>query len=330
MRDVSFHVARGESFGLVGESGCGKSTIALAIVRYLARNGRVSDGTIEIDGRDVLSLNRSELRRLRAETVSMVYQEPGRALNPSILVGRQVAEVYEIAGSAPGRGDGAGARDPAQGADLRPQGRDGALSAPALGRHAPARGHRHGAGLRAVAADPRRADDRAGRDRRGRGAGPDPRAALGVQHLAAVHQPQPGGDRPDVRPRRRPLRRRAGRGGAGEGGLHRSPPSLHGGAAALDPRREASTRAIPPDAGHDPGIAPGARLGDRGVHLRRSLRPRRRPLPRRRAADVRDRRRPRRSLPLPRARAERADGRDRRGAARRQPARPLTPRRPSR
>ncbi len=98
VRDVSFHVAKGESFGLVGESGCGKSTIALSIVRYLARNGRVSDGTIEIDGTDVLSLNKSQLRELRARRVSMVYQEPGRALNPSILVGRQVAEVYEIAG----------------------------------------------------------------------------------------------------------------------------------------------------------------------------------------------------------------------------------------
>ncbi len=103
VRDLSFHVARGESFGLVGESGCGKSTIALAIVRYLARNGRVSGGTIEIDGRDVLALNQTELRKLRANTVSMVYQEPGRALNPSLLVGRQVAEVYEIAGL--GRGE---------------------------------------------------------------------------------------------------------------------------------------------------------------------------------------------------------------------------------
>jgi peptide/nickel transport system ATP-binding protein len=98
VRDVSFHVARGESFGLVGESGCGKSTIALAIVRYLARNGRVSAGTIEIDGSDVLALNNHQLRELRAHKVSMVYQEPGRALNPSIRVGRQVAEVYEIAG----------------------------------------------------------------------------------------------------------------------------------------------------------------------------------------------------------------------------------------
>jgi peptide/nickel transport system ATP-binding protein len=98
VRDVSFHVSRGESFGLVGESGCGKSTIALAIVRYLARNGAVSAGMIEIDGRDVLGLNASRLRELRQKSVSMVYQEPGRALNPSIRVGRQVAEVYELAG----------------------------------------------------------------------------------------------------------------------------------------------------------------------------------------------------------------------------------------
>ncbi|HET9124048.1 MAG TPA: ABC transporter ATP-binding protein [Solirubrobacteraceae bacterium] len=100
VRDVSLHVARGESFGLVGESGCGKSTIALAIVRYLARNGRVTDGRIEIDGRDVLGLGGEDLRRLRARSVSMVYQEPGRALNPSLVVGRQVAEVYEIAGAS--------------------------------------------------------------------------------------------------------------------------------------------------------------------------------------------------------------------------------------
>ena len=98
VRDVSFRVGRGESYGLVGESGCGKSTIALAVVRYLARNGRVSDGGITIDGRDVLAMNGGELRKLRQHAVSMVYQEPGKALNPTIRVGRQVAEVFEIAG----------------------------------------------------------------------------------------------------------------------------------------------------------------------------------------------------------------------------------------
>lgn len=57
VRSISFHAGRGESVGLVGESGCGKSTIAPAIVRYLARNGSVPEGKIEIDGRDALSLN---------------------------------------------------------------------------------------------------------------------------------------------------------------------------------------------------------------------------------------------------------------------------------
>ncbi len=98
VRDVSFRIGRGESYGLVGESGSGKSTIALAVVRYLARNGRVSQGKIAIDGRDVLAMRGVELRKLRANTVSMVYQEPGRALNPTIKVGRQVAEVFEIDG----------------------------------------------------------------------------------------------------------------------------------------------------------------------------------------------------------------------------------------
>jgi peptide/nickel transport system ATP-binding protein len=98
LRDVSFQIGRNESYGLVGESGSGKSTVALALTRYLPRNGRVSSGSISINGIDPLALGDTSLRELRARMVSMVYQEPGRALNPSIKVGRQVAEVYEIAG----------------------------------------------------------------------------------------------------------------------------------------------------------------------------------------------------------------------------------------
>ncbi len=100
LRDVSFEISRGESYGLVGESGSGKSTAALALVRYLPSNGRVSSGTISINGLDPLSMGTSALRDLRARTVSMVYQEPGRALNPSIRVGRQIAEVFRIAGQS--------------------------------------------------------------------------------------------------------------------------------------------------------------------------------------------------------------------------------------
>jgi peptide/nickel transport system ATP-binding protein len=98
LRDVSFQIGRSESYGLVGESGSGKSTAALALTRYLPRNGRVTAGSISINGMDPLAMGPAALRDLRARTVSMVYQEPGRALNPSIKVGRQVAEVYEIAG----------------------------------------------------------------------------------------------------------------------------------------------------------------------------------------------------------------------------------------
>jgi peptide/nickel transport system ATP-binding protein len=102
LRDVSFTIGRGESYGLVGESGSGKSTVALALVRYLPTSGRVSAGSISINGLDPLSMGQAELRDLRARTVSMVYQEPGRALNPSMRVGRQIAEVFEIGGASGG------------------------------------------------------------------------------------------------------------------------------------------------------------------------------------------------------------------------------------
>src|SRR4051794_18838121 len=100
LRNLSFEIGRGETYGLVGESGCGKSTVAFASVRYLPRNARMQGGQILVDGRDIMALGNADLRRLRATTVSMVYQDPSRALNPSILIGRQVAEVFEVSGAS--------------------------------------------------------------------------------------------------------------------------------------------------------------------------------------------------------------------------------------
>ena len=94
VRDVSFTVNQREAYGLVGESGSGKSTIALAIMRYLPANGRVAAGRIVFDGHDLLTLSGRELQRLRGNRIAMVYQDPGAALNPSMMVGDQVAEVF--------------------------------------------------------------------------------------------------------------------------------------------------------------------------------------------------------------------------------------------
>jgi peptide/nickel transport system ATP-binding protein len=98
LRELSFTIRRGEAYGLVGESGCGKSTAALAAVRYLPRNGRVSSGQILVNGRDIVKMSKEKIRDLRRTSVSMVYQDPGRALNPSLLIGRQVAEVFSLNG----------------------------------------------------------------------------------------------------------------------------------------------------------------------------------------------------------------------------------------
>ena len=94
LRNLTFRIGADESYGLVGESGCGKSTVALASVRYLPRNGRILGGDIRIGGRDLLSMSVGELRQVRATKVAMVYQNAASALNPSLRVGAQVAEIF--------------------------------------------------------------------------------------------------------------------------------------------------------------------------------------------------------------------------------------------
>ena len=94
LRGVTLHIDPGEAYGLVGESGCGKTTLAMAALRYLAANGTVDAGKVLVEGRDVSTLSDEALRKWRGEAVSMVYQDPATALSPAMRVGDQVAEVF--------------------------------------------------------------------------------------------------------------------------------------------------------------------------------------------------------------------------------------------
>ena len=90
--DVSFNVTRGETLGLVGESGCGKSVTAMSITRLVSPPGRVVGGQILLNGQDLLGLSETDMRRVRGSQISMVFQEPMTALNPVLEVGFQIAE----------------------------------------------------------------------------------------------------------------------------------------------------------------------------------------------------------------------------------------------
>jgi peptide/nickel transport system ATP-binding protein len=91
--DFSLTMRAGESVGLVGESGCGKSTVAMGIMRYMGNNGGIVGGRIRFKGRDMAELSPRELQRLRGAEIAMVYQEPMAALNPSLTIETQLTEV---------------------------------------------------------------------------------------------------------------------------------------------------------------------------------------------------------------------------------------------
>jgi peptide/nickel transport system ATP-binding protein len=94
---VSLSVQAGETVGIVGESGCGKSVTALSIMRLLpAKLGRVVSGTIRFDGQDLLALSEGEMRDIRGNRIAMIFQEPMTSLNPVLMIGDQIAEAVMI------------------------------------------------------------------------------------------------------------------------------------------------------------------------------------------------------------------------------------------
>jgi peptide/nickel transport system ATP-binding protein len=94
---VSFHVIPGETLAIVGESGCGKSVTALSILRLIpSPPGRIVSGAIQFAGRDLLGLSEAEMRQVRGNEISMIFQEPMTSLNPVLTIGRQIAETLTL------------------------------------------------------------------------------------------------------------------------------------------------------------------------------------------------------------------------------------------
>jgi len=95
--DVSFSLRRGETLAIVGESGCGKSMTALSIMRLVPNPpGKIVGGTITLEGRDLLQLDEAEMRDIRGNDISMIFQEPMTSLNPVLTIGHQIAEALRL------------------------------------------------------------------------------------------------------------------------------------------------------------------------------------------------------------------------------------------
>ena len=97
VNNVSFQVKKGEAFGLIGETGAGKTTIALSIMRLLPEpRGNIIGGTITFDGEDLTAASKKEMTKIRGRKISMIFQDPMTALNPVQRVGEQIEEVIAL------------------------------------------------------------------------------------------------------------------------------------------------------------------------------------------------------------------------------------------
>jgi peptide/nickel transport system ATP-binding protein len=93
---LSFALRRGETLGIVGESGCGKSVTALSVMRLLPKGARIASGAIRFNGADLARADEAQMRRLRGNDIGMIFQEPMTSLNPVLKIGRQLAETVRL------------------------------------------------------------------------------------------------------------------------------------------------------------------------------------------------------------------------------------------
>ena len=179
VNDISFSIREGETLGIVGESGCGKSVTSLALLGILARAGRVAAGTAMFAGRDLLTMSGRELRGVRGKEIGMIFQDPMTSLNPVHTIGGQIREALTTHFDLSTREANARVVELLDQVGI-PNARVASQGLPAsvLGRDAAARDDRDGARLRAEAPDRRRADDGARCD----DPGTDPRHLARARH----------------------------------------------------------------------------------------------------------------------------------------------------
>ena len=226
VRGVSFDLAAGETLGLAGESGCGKSTIAAALLRLLPRGTTVT-GEVLLDGEDVLTMRPGRLRAVRWNEMSIVFQGALHTLNPVRRIGWQIEEAITLHRPSIGKRElRARVAELLDVVGIPPQsGRR--LPAPALRRAEAAGAHRPRACVRPAPADRRRADDGARRDGAGPGAAAPGGAAARPRAGDAVHHPRPVDAGQRLPAPRGHVRRPVRRGGGCSRRLRRAGPPVH-------------------------------------------------------------------------------------------------------